>query len=294
MKKMFTLQEFIAKNKEIAHYENKFAILDLSKASIIKTQYHQLEQPIEVCGILMVTTGEVNITVDNVPHCLKKNRILILAGQRIINDFYASERCEGHCLIFDNDYLDMLVHEERPPRELMPNLWLTPMVELEEDEFAILWDVVRWISFNLHCHPKHPFLSGILKNELRIFNYELWNALLQNRTIKTQTITPYEKTASEFVRLLQKNFRAKHELAYYASTLCVSTVFLTRAMEKATKKTARQWIDEMLVVEAKILLRKPGCSIKEIAEKLHFSDQSSFSKFFKKNTGRSPSEYGKK
>jgi AraC-like DNA-binding protein len=91
--------------------------------------------------------------------------------------------------------------------------------------------------------------------------------------------------------LLQSDFRTKHEVTYYASTLCVSSVFLTRAMKKATKKTAGQWIDEMLVAESKILLRKSGCSIKEIAEKLHFSDQASFSKFFKKNVGMSPSKY---
>jgi AraC-like DNA-binding protein len=293
MKKTFTLQDFIAKNKEIVYYENKFAILDLSDASKSKRQYLQLEQPLAVSGLLMVTTGEVNITIDSMPYRLKENMMLMLAGQGTVNSFYASENCEGHCLIFDNDYLDMLVHEERPPRELMTNIRLAPVAEFNKDDFAVLRNVVERIYFNLR-RPDHAFLSGMLKNELRIFNYELWNAILQNRTVKIHTVTPYEKTAVQFIKLLHDNFRTKHEVAYYASILCVSPVFLTRAMKKATKKTAGQWIDEVIVAESKILLRKPGNSIKEIADKLHFSDQASFSKFFKKNTGVSPFEYKKR
>jgi AraC-like DNA-binding protein len=65
-------------------------------------------------------------------------------------------------------------------------------------------------------------------------------------------------------------------------------------MKKVTKKTAGQWLDEAIITESKILLRKPGGSIKEIAEKLHFSDQAAFSKFFKKNVGVAPLEYKKR
>ncbi|MDR1182796.1 MAG: AraC family transcriptional regulator [Bacteroidales bacterium] len=294
MKKEFTLKDFIAKNEESLHYENKFAILDLSNASKSKRQYHQLDQPLVNLCTLIVINGEVNITVDTIPYCLKENMMLIFEGrQRIINSFYASEDCEGHCLVFEDDYLEMLVHEEKPPREFMTNIWLAPVIKFDKDDFAVLQNVVERIYFNLR-RPDHAFLSGMLKNELRSFHYEIWNALFRNNTIKSNAITPYEKTATRFIQLLQNNFRKEHEVAYYASELCVSSVFLTRAMKKVTRKTAGRWIDEVLVAESKILLRKPGSSIKEIADELKFSDQASFSKFFKKNTGEAPIEYKKK
>jgi AraC-like DNA-binding protein len=290
MKKEFKIQDFIANNKESLHYENKFAILDLSNASKSKRQYHQLDQLIGFC-VLMITNGEVNITVDSISYCLKENMMLVFEGrQRIINSFDASKDCEGYCLVFDDDYLEMLVHEEKPPREFMTNIWLAPVIEFDKDDFAVLRDVVERIYFNLR-RPHHAFLSGMLKNELRSFHYEIWNALSRNSTIKSNAITPYEKTATRFIQLLQNNFRKEHGLAYYASELCVSLVFLTRAMKKTTKKTAGQWIDEAIVTESKILLRKPGSSIKEIADELNFSDQASFGKFFKKNTGFTPTKY---
>jgi AraC-like DNA-binding protein len=50
----------------------------------------------------------------------------------------------------------------------------------------------------------------------------------------------------------------------------------------------------MLLTEAKILLRKPDATVKQVADELNFGDQSSFGKFFKKHTGLTPVEYKNK
>jgi AraC-like DNA-binding protein len=39
------------------------------------------------------------------------------------------------------------------------------------------------------------------------------------------------------------------------------------------------------------MMRQQNLSIKEISDRLHFPDQSSFGRFFKSNTGQSPKEY---
>ncbi|WP_233552114.1 helix-turn-helix domain-containing protein [Parabacteroides sp. AF48-14] len=48
-----------------------------------------------------------------------------------------------------------------------------------------------------------------------------------------------------------------------------------------------------LIVEAKILLKAPQATVQQVADVLHFSDQSTFGKFFKKHMGISPMEYRK-
>ena len=42
---------------------------------------------------------------------------------------------------------------------------------------------------------------------------------------------------------------------------------------------------------AATMLRDPDLTIQQVAEKMSFSDQSSFGKFFKKHTGMSPMKY---
>ena len=57
------------------------------------------------------------------------------------------------------------------------------------------------------------------------------------------------------------------------------------------ERKPKQLIDEQLVAEIKVLLNEPRLSVTEIAEQLHFPDQSYLTHFFKKNTGISPKEF---
>ena len=47
----------------------------------------------------------------------------------------------------------------------------------------------------------------------------------------------------------------------------------------------------MLLLESKVLLGQFTLSIAEIAYKLNFQDQSYFGRFFKKNSGATPTQY---
>ena len=59
----------------------------------------------------------------------------------------------------------------------------------------------------------------------------------------------------------------------------------------ASGRSAPDWIDSFVILEAKNLLRYSDESIKEIAYKLNFPSASVFNKFFKANTGLVPSDY---
>ncbi|MBU3813401.1 MAG: helix-turn-helix transcriptional regulator [Candidatus Bacteroides intestinipullorum] len=56
-------------------------------------------------------------------------------------------------------------------------------------------------------------------------------------------------------------------------------------------RTAIQWIETFTLLQAQHSLRLTKLSIKEIAYRLHFPDQSVFGRYFKKHCGVSPSEY---
>ncbi len=62
-------------------------------------------------------------------------------------------------------------------------------------------------------------------------------------------------------------------------------------MKVTTGRSAHDILNQMLLLEAKALLISTGLSISEIAFKLNHSDPSSFTRFFKSNTGKSPKEY---
>ena len=56
-------------------------------------------------------------------------------------------------------------------------------------------------------------------------------------------------------------------------------------------KTASEWIDKAVVLDARILLRDPTKTVSAVADALGFPNDSYFCRYFRRQTGQSPTEY---
>jgi YesN/AraC family two-component response regulator len=96
-----------------------------------------------------------------------------------------------------------------------------------------------------------------------------------------------------FVKLLTDSFREERSVIFYAEQLHVTPRYLSQTVKEVTGRSAGDLIDEMVIMEGKALLNNVSLTIAQVAETLYFSDQFFFSKYFKRLTGVSPSEYRK-
>lgn len=71
---------------------------------------------------------------------------------------------------------------------------------------------------------------------------------------------------------------------FYADQLCISTRYLSAITKQVAEDSAKEIIDENLILELKMALQSTGMSLKEIADKYRFPDQSFFGRYFKKHT----------
>jgi AraC-like DNA-binding protein len=106
------------------------------------------------------------------------------------------------------------------------------------------------------------------------------------------TNTPAQIT-EQFKNLLTLHIREKQRITDYAEMLCITPNHLNKCVKKTTNRTASDWLNEMILLETKVLLSQTRLSIAEIARQVGVEDQSYFGRFFKKKTGISPSEYRK-
>jgi len=97
-----------------------------------------------------------------------------------------------------------------------------------------------------------------------------------------------------FRKLITTQIQNIHSVKEYADLLGVSPNHLNKSIKSATGKTASEIISESLLMEAKALLSLPRLSVSEIAFTLGIDDISYFSRFFKKHSGISPSDYRKR
>uniref|UniRef100_UPI001ED8E43D helix-turn-helix domain-containing protein n=1 Tax=Flavobacterium sp. UGB4466 TaxID=2730889 RepID=UPI001ED8E43D len=117
----------------------------------------------------------------------------------------------------------------------------------------------------------------------RIYHKSYWH--------KPRQHSKKEMLVIQFFKILEINCREQHSVKYYANTLAVTTDHLSKTVKQVTEKTAKRFIEEAIVLEAKILLHDDHLTILSIAEELQFTDSSSFSNFFKRHTSQSPSQY---
>jgi len=99
---------------------------------------------------------------------------------------------------------------------------------------------------------------------------------------------------TKFRQLLRRHYMQEHKLEFYAAQLHLTPKSLSAAIKKHTGKTAGKWIDDTVILEAKVLLQNKALTVSQVSEALNFSDQSVFGKFFRANAGTSPVEYRKK
>lgn len=95
----------------------------------------------------------------------------------------------------------------------------------------------------------------------------------------------------KFIYLVERDLFKTRKVSHYSMSLGVSPRKLAQVCMQFRSKSAKNILDEHLVSESKFLLVRTVYSIKCISFLAGFSDQYQFSKFFKKHTFISPTQY---
>ena len=96
---------------------------------------------------------------------------------------------------------------------------------------------------------------------------------------------------NRFIALVNEQCFHHHTLDYYADKMCITQRYLGTLVKQASGTTAKEWIDRALINEAKVALRHSDITVAQLADSLSFPNPAFFSKFFKRMTGMTPSQY---
>lgn len=209
-----------------------------------------------------------------------------------VHQIQRSPNSSGFVLLFSEEFF-YLNHDRSDFLFHLPFFYQKtgcPTVTLSQDEFA---DSLQTVSTMLSVFEgKSSQKKSILQSYLNIFlcncldSYERQSpALLQK--------SPNLALFQQFQMAVEQKFGTAHEVATYADHLAVSPRQLNEVCKKYAGHSAVEFIHRRLVLEAKRLLHYSGAPISEIGFELGFEDPAHFSRFVRKCTGRSPSEWRK-
>ena len=238
----------------------------------------------------LVIDGWLSIVYNNRELKLRPGDLYIYSpGMRVLIAA-ASSDYHGICLMADEH-----TTIELPSVHDLVHIAYAPIVQLHEPKLSLPPDEVRHMEQRMreiigYLHSDHLYKKEILRMLYATFLLDMQNA--QQHSITQGKIPPrVEEIFIGFIRLLPHHFAQHHDIAFYASALHITPVYLSRVVRQVTGRTVIDYINQMIVMEASFLLRTSPMSITQIAEHLHFADTPSFSKFFLRMKGVNPRRF---
>jgi AraC family transcriptional activator of pobA len=165
-----------------------------------------------------------------------------------------------------------------------------PVIYQDHEDAKMLLEIFVLLEQKLD-RLGHPYRMEISRSMLITLLYEVGSIYEKQHVMVKGKQNRKQELNVLFQELVFHHYKEHRNVQYYADALFVSPKHLTETIKDVTGRTAGEWIDDAVVLEAKVLLRNQEVSVAQIAADIHFPDQSSFGKYFKKQTGFSPSEY---
>lgn len=100
-----------------------------------------------------------------------------------------------------------------------------------------------------------------------------------------------DEIVARFLQCVHENYREHRDVGFYAAQLGLSLKYMSHVIYEKTGRHPTKWIKDYVILEAKTMLRSGRYSIQQIADELHFPNQSFFGKYFKEAVGVSPKKW---
>ncbi|MDR1880557.1 MAG: helix-turn-helix transcriptional regulator [Tannerellaceae bacterium] len=279
------------------NFNGIFSITDVDGAFSIEDNAEGYTSPVRMNALFMalVLQGEARVSLDYVPYTLSSNSFIIIMPTHIFQVAWMTPDIKSRLLMVDKSFLDGChpIPKISPPMNYM-RLRNNPCMTLEPEEAAHLDGCIRQLREKIGFRT-HAFHKEVLQNAFTGFLLELGNIMDGKEELFVKpSLSRKEELLNSFLQLLFEHAKEQHLVSFYADKLFITPQYLSLILKELTGKPANSWIDDALIIEAKVLLKMPDTTIQQVSNQLNFSDQSTFGKFFKKHLGISPTEYRKK
>ncbi len=265
-----TMEEIHARQgntPDLPHRHNYFTILWASKA----------------CGQHFIDYRE---------HLIAPNYIFFVnPGQ--VHQVITFGQPEGLVVMFTRDFLQ----KNTIPERFISNLGLfseaadTPPLKVEKIASARLHEIATQMQDCFRSDERYK--SESLGAYLKLFLIECNKLAPQPVTTNTQILQSGRIIIKSFKALVEQHFHHWHKVSEYAEKLHISSDYLNNVVKGSIGKTAKEFIQNRIILEAKRMGLHTDLSNKEIAFNLGFEDPSHFSKFFSNIQGESFSDFRK-
>lgn len=242
--------------------------------------------------VLLIVKGEITFSLNLEEYTATQNSLVIIAPNAIKKVAVVSKGSIVSGVNFTMEFLTAI----GMPKNAVDLLdyfspQFSPLWNLDGKDASAVQLFIKQLNNRINLLNEQVYGKELLYHTFYIFLYEVYGLSNKYAVPFHHHVTRKENLVKNFTQLVQKQCRSQRKVKAFAEQLNITPKYLTETVKEITGKTAGEIIDDLVLMEAKLLLDNPALSIAEISNELHFSDQSFFGKFFKRHAGLSPKEY---
>lgn len=256
-------------------------------------QLRPFAYPCRVCAtlVLFCLDGELECSVNLRRYHIGSNQMaVVMAGDCV--QIHRTEALEAYAVLLSADYLSDLQIDFRQRTGFYLDARTNAVLRIPHAELTELVPYYPLLKSNMD-RPRAD-TPEVLRALVRAFSYTVISLMNRHRPAGDEAgeACPRQRQLfDKFMALLKVYHCNERSVKFYAGRLCLTPNYLSGEVKAYSGRSAAEWINEYVVLEAKVMLKHTDLSVQEIAYRLNFATQSSFGKYFKAQTGIGPRGY---
>lgn len=240
--------------------------------------------------LALCTDGKASYTVDTKERSVGINDVIIVSEGQVLGDYLLSRDCNGIVIMLSYNFLRDIISDVHDISQIFLFSRAHPVFHLEDKEADTIKEYFYLIQSKVYAR-EHHFRKELVRSLMKSLIYDISNTIYQIQHLSTTKKTRAESIFTNFIKLVEQNFRSERRVGWYAEQLNITPKYLSESVKSVSKRRPNDWIDNYVTMEIRVMLKNSTMTIKDIAAHLHFANQSFLGKYFKEHVGMSPKEY---
>ncbi len=239
---------------------------------------------LDMAAITLCTSGLHKIKINLQELEIESSMLTTLMPGQIVESITCSVNYKAYSIFLSKRFIDMVNIPGWQQTYL--SIYNNPSIHLDESQlraFNTFFSVLHHAAED----ESNPFRLQVIENLIRVFYYGGVNKLSPSQ----HSVATKNSTVERFMELVRNNYRTERLIGFYADKLCITPKYLSKLVKEHTGRSASDWIENHVILEARAMLQSSNMTIQQIANSLNFPNQSFFGKYFKRATGISPKQY---
>lgn len=252
------------------------------------------------CGFLLCMRGTLDVMVAGEAHSLGPRSLMLFHPYAEAS--FSAMSPDVRVIIGEVELTDILpVVSQTVNSENLDTMHRHPVVSLTPSQASHLMDHIRYYMDAASAVATQPrdTVTHLLNTALShrygdVVMLEMLRLYFMNRPSGNAALDPRDMVVQRFMLDVRRYCTVHRDTAFYAARSSLSPKYFSTLIRQQSGAAPSQWIIRSVIAQARRLLSDLSLSVKEVAESLHFASQADFTKYFRRYSGLTPTDFRSK